>query len=795
MKLIFYEIKKILCKKVFFIILALCLIFNIGVFFYNENNSDNQPYISADYTDLVNEYSSMSLDEAEEKLNAKNKAYEILTYIDMLATAQSAEELQDYLDILDEYRAQSPVVYSEAENMINYVEYNENEQIYIYNLISQIEYIKSYPDFINEMYDRADKQSSFSIFSNQNDFSYKNLYKTADDYKHLSEIKLTIGNNLPVTSALNYHITDYLLVVIVFFVCIYIFHFEKNKGLYNLVRSSKHGRLKLIAAKLFALFIITAIISIVFVLSNFIISTYLYGGFNLSRAVQSIPDFRNCIFALNIGQFCVLTILCKTAGMIIIAAVFAVMFCCLSKSSLIYTASIGLIASEYLLNVLIPSFTAFNHLKYINVFYLLDGYSLLGNYINLNIFATPICAYTIDIVVFAVIFVTCIIICCIVFTIKKQPQNKSILAGSAEKIKSRYFKINGTPSVLYGEAYKCLFKNKMALILISLIIFSVFSSFGTVRYPYTSTSDASYKSYMEYLEGNITEEKINYINEQNQYFEKLKQRINEIISDETLSENAKSVAINSIQNTLDTNGTAFARINSQYEHLVELQKNGIKTRFIDENIYQNFIFSSSREWNNLALILLILIISIPFIYTVEYKNKMIDLIRPTKYGKFTLMRDKLIISVLILMIIFTAVYLPYLIRFINTFGTNSFSTNIVCLNIYGNTYGETSIIEAFTLTAVCYLMTSLLAVGVITLVSVLCKNHLLSMIISTVVVLIPCLLLYSADNIRVGTIFYENHLLTAFVIILTCIVITILCMVIASLMFTNTRGRRKNVKP
>ena len=44
---------------------------------------------------------------------------------------------------------------------------------FLYNISQQIEYINSYPDFIDKMYDRAKAQSSSSIFGDESSFSYK----------------------------------------------------------------------------------------------------------------------------------------------------------------------------------------------------------------------------------------------------------------------------------------------------------------------------------------------------------------------------------------------------------------------------------------------------------------------------------------------------------------------------------------------------------------------------------------------------------------------------------------------
>ena len=63
---------------------------------------------------------------------------------------------------------------------------------FLYNISQQIEYINSYPDFIDKMYDRAKAQSSSSIFGDESSFSYKNLYKTSNDY---SGLKNTIQLN------------------------------------------------------------------------------------------------------------------------------------------------------------------------------------------------------------------------------------------------------------------------------------------------------------------------------------------------------------------------------------------------------------------------------------------------------------------------------------------------------------------------------------------------------------------------------------------------------------------------
>lgn len=791
MKLIIYELKKVLGKKVFFIILALCLGLNLGIFYFVQENSDYRQFIRSDYLLITDEYSSYSLDEAEEKLSNESKVYEILSVMDMASDVQSDEEMNDLLNTLDEYKTNYPAAYAEAEEMGKSSEYNENRETYIFTLLNQVEYIKSYPAFINQMYSRAEEQSSFSIFSDQNEFSYKNLYKTADDYAHLSNVKLTIGNDLPVTSALKYNISDFFLIALVFLVCIYLFNQERELGLYNLVRSSKNGRFKTICAKFCALFIIAVIITVVFVISNFVISSYLYGRFDLNRMVQSIPDFRNCIFKLTVGQFCMLNILGKSAVMIIASSVLALLFVCFSSSSIMYITGAVILAAEYMLNSFIPTSTVFSYLKYINLFYMLDSYNFWGNYLNLNILSDPVPAYIINIIVFSVIFIVCITAAVTVFTLKSQGKKENYLLVVIEKFKSNHFKIKGSTRVINGEIYKYLILNRISLVIIAVIVFGIISSTGTIKYPYSTKSDPAYRIYMEYLEGDITSEKEFYISEQQDYFNNLHKRIDDIINDDSLTVSTKEVAENTITNILETKGAALERVTEQYNRLLNLKSIGIEAKFIDENLYPDFVYSPAREWNNLILTMLELMLSIPFIFTVEYKKEIINLISSTRFGKLRLFLSKLSVTFVTLLIIFASVYAPYIIRFIRTFGTGSFSVPIVCLNSYQTSIGTINVIGAFALCTMCYFAIALLAAAIIMFVSVFLRNHMLSMIIATIIVIIPCLIIYSNKFIRVGIIFSSNYPLFSSLIISVCIIIALLCVIIAAFRFTNTEIRRK----
>ena len=793
MKLFIYELKKVLNKRIFLIVLALCLVINGFLLYSSQNTEENNLRLtySDEYGKMLDEYYSMPLDKAKKHIENELLAYEISGRLESLAQADNEELIESYTYELEEYRKSNPEAYKKAVEMSESGEESFWKNSFLYDISQQIEYINSYPDFISEMYDRAKAQSASSIFGDENSFSYKNLYKTADDYSGLKDTKLSLVNSDSFTATVKYGLTDFFVIAVVLLICIYLFGYERDKGLYSLIRCTKFGRLKTIIAKLAVLFVLSAFVSVLFVLSDFAVNTFLCGSTDLSVNVQSISEFRNCTLSVTTGQFLLLFALAKIIGIFVISSLLALVFICFSSSVAMYLTGLGAVGAEYLLYTLIGQNSFLNLLKYINIFYILDGGEFFGSYLNLNIFSNAVTSVPIVLAVFSAVFILCTVFSCIVFCKRNQQKKANVFSKLFEKLKSRFYRINGSTSVLKGEIFKFSVQNKMAVVLVLLVLFAVVSSFGTVRYPYSEVSDADYKAYMEYLEGDITPEKETYISEQQEYFAGLRQRLDEIAVNGELSESTKQAMSKSIENILNSKGVAFERVSDQYSRLLELKESGVNARFIDENIYSTFVSSKTREWNDFALLCLILLIAVPYVFSVEYKNGMINLIRPTRNGKTKLFVRKIAVLLLFTLLSFIAVYLPYLIRFISTYGTNSFATPIVCIfeNLQGSSF---SVMGAMIVNLLCSLLLALTVVSIITALSIITKINMFTMVLSTVLIIIPCLAVYSAESVRIGYCIANNCVAALVVVCVISVAISVVMMAISQLKFTKSRIRRKN---
>lgn len=113
---------------------------------------------------------------------------------------------------------------------------------------------------------------------------------------------------------------------------------------------------------------------------NFIINTFLYGSTDLSVNIQSISEFRNCTLTVTAGQFLILFAFAKIMGTFVISSFLALVFIIFSSSATMYLTGLVIIGAEYLLYTLIGQNSFLNLLKYINIFYILDG----GNFWKLS---------------------------------------------------------------------------------------------------------------------------------------------------------------------------------------------------------------------------------------------------------------------------------------------------------------------------------------------------------------------------------------------------------------------------
>ena len=100
-------------------------------------------------------------------------------------------------------------------------------------------------------------------------------------------------------------------------------------------------------------------------------------------------------------------------------------------------------------------------------------------------------------------------------------------------------------------------------------------------------------------------------------------------------------------------------------------------------------------------------------------------------------------------------------------------------------------INAVVVNLICYFLLATAVTFVITAVSIFTRSSMFTMVISTVLVIIPLLALYLIENARIGYWVVNSHIIAIVMTCLLSILIAIVTLEISKFKFTETRIWRR----
>lgn len=253
------------------------------------------------------------------------------------------------------------------------------------DLYEQLDYITSYGDFLERISANAGELFASRLFSDPDSFIYKNIVRTEQDFSAMLGRELTPGNNQALLSVMADKWT--LILEILFMLAAAIAMTEDRKdGLWQIIHASPKGRWNLAAKRALLMLVLAAAGTAAFYVSKLLLAFYLYGGSDINRLVQSIPEFQYFPVPMTILQFIgwsvLLQIVCAFfSGMVFLSVLSAV------RAVQIMAAFIGIgLSVEYILYTRISVNNILVWLKTLNIFSLLDWQSGCLEYLNFNCF-------------------------------------------------------------------------------------------------------------------------------------------------------------------------------------------------------------------------------------------------------------------------------------------------------------------------------------------------------------------------------------------------------------------------
>ena len=295
---------------------------------------------------------------------------------------------------------------------------------------------------------------------------------------------------------------------------------------------------------------------------------------------------------------------------------------------------------------------------------------------------------------------------------------------------------------------------------------------------------------MQTLEGELDEEKYDFIESERAYFDELTREAEELSADNTISAEEKTNRLNTIDGILSIRGMAFEDICAQLEYVNEkAELTGEKPALVNEVVNKRLTMDTFREWEYFALLLAVVIFCTSNILAIEYKTSMVNLISANKYGKARLLIIKLLTVLITTVISYILIYLPHMLNFIKTFGTASFDLPLAYSRDFsaltsGITVGGYILALGFV-----HLLAAVGATALVYLFSYIFKNQFVTMIISSGLLLIPCVVFIDNSKIRMVSAF-SNNAQTAVIGIITAVCLLIIA-VSALIIFVPKRKSTK----
>lgn len=495
----------------------------------------------------------------------------------------------------------------------------------------EIKYIRTYQEYLEKIQKQAKQQSKTSVFGKEKSFSKRNLKKTAKEFEPLLGTEVSFGNNTGIEKWLDFKLGDYfhLLSIIIIVMA---FLEERKKGLWSIVRSLQGGRVKLGLSRVLILTAASFLFTLLFNFLNLFLSIRVYGGnVILSRTIQSVESFRTCTLQTSIGGWLFRYFIVKSVSGVLVGLLIWYLMGSVSNVQLSLSVLIICLAAEYSLFTFLPVQSIFNLFKYLNVFSYVHTTDLYTNYLNINIFGFPVNNRSMMIALLPVL------ICAFAFlTVRMQAKrypegNRDLLSKAALKINTFLDRFRSRLSAFGWEAYKALIFEYGILVIVLMILAGRSLSYRV--YLPMDESERWYQMFVKDAEGEITEETDKYIE---------KARLNAETSQEA-------------GNLLP----AIERLEQSVNDIrTRAEERGYTPYLLDSEIIKEYYgdTAKNRQRLNVTVAILFVIFLTGGMMSYEKQSGVVPLLRSLKQGRRGMLMRKLILTAILTLFAFGAVY-------------------------------------------------------------------------------------------------------------------------------------------
>ncbi len=183
----------------------------------------------------------------------------------------------------------------------------------------------------------------------QNAFEYKKLCYFLQKLTALGEpefANILLWENL--FTNWGEHMMQFLLLIPLAFLIAPVFAIERSSGMDHLILSSRHGRRKIVTAKLLSVLTTSTVTVMVYLIATFVFGFLPHASLHgWNAAIQSVPEYARSVFGFKVWQFTIVSAL----WLIFTGAVYSIIISFISSRTKNQTSAVGISLAILFINV------------------------------------------------------------------------------------------------------------------------------------------------------------------------------------------------------------------------------------------------------------------------------------------------------------------------------------------------------------------------------------------------------------------------------------------------------------
>lgn len=604
------------------------------------------------------------------------------------------------------------------------------------------EYINSYGDFIDRTIENGKKIGALSVYSDG--FTRGNITESTRAYEALKGLELVSGENRAIVVFSNFKIPDAILIGLIIVISIWLTE-ERDNGITALTRSTRNGRTALYLTRTAILFFLSVVFSAALTVSSVSAGFASFGFTDLSRPIQSIPEFRLCTYKIAISDYLIISVLLKAFAAFVVGILIHALSLIIKRAFAVVITAGFMIVSVVLYVTVIPT-AEYNHLKYINPTALLFSDCYFKEHCNLNFFSLPVNFISGAVIVFAVLSAVIIAVGGVA-QIKIYPKTSFGENRLVLKIRELIFRKLPSPPMFIHEGRKLLIYQAGVLFIAATFV----CAFASVtQYKYVYPIDREEEKWYSYFRGDITEEMCGRMQEE---YDSLTRQI-EVLQENIDAENSKEkpdikalMTYASRKAYVETQQKALAPIlENAYDAVSYTERTGTVLQNIEPYPYRFLLTQDTKTTYLSSLYILIgIICAVSGVFSCENSSNMRSLIRTTRRGRIGNIAAKLVWVSITAIILTVSVHLIQLFCIESLRGFNDLDAVAQSIPCIRNFPFKVTILEFL---IILFAMRSLggIVIGLIaSLISKFCSDKSMAICISLIVLALPSVLLSGFD--------------------------------------------------